>query len=251
MVPPKVAGERVKMRKIIFSLLAVLFLMSGTALGATTCLNQTSTGNPYSCSSGGNCTWWAWKMARENWGDPLLKWGDAKLWADGARKANYTVDTTPTVGAVAVNTTVYSAAAGYITGHVAYVVKVDGDYVYVSEMNYGSGTINYAKQYRKTWFQWYIHSKPRPVITSISPNPRFWSWGDISYMVYGRNLSYNERVKICWPSGGCTVLSGAQVPSSDPYFFMMLVTIGQQGMWSITAINNDNRESVPYLFYIW
>jgi surface antigen len=241
------------MRKILFvvSIFTVLLVGQATVLADNSCLGQTSVGNPYSCFGKGNCVWWGWKMAKDNWGDPLQKWGDAKYWADGARRAMYTVDSTPAVNTLAVNTTVYSAAAGYITGHVAYVVGMDSTYVYVSEMNYGSGTINYWKRYPRTWFNWYIHPKPRPAITGISPNPRFWSWGDISYVVYGSNLSYGERARVCWPSGGCTVLSGAQVPSSDPYFFMMLVTIGQRGWWSVTAINNDNRESVPYYFYIW
>jgi len=236
---------------IALTLVSILFVASGKAAAEDNCLGQSSPGNPYNCFGNGNCPWWAWKMAKDNWGDPLRKWGDAKYWADGARNAGYTVDTTPAVNAIAVNPYVFSPAAGYTTGHVAYVVNVDSTSVYVSEMNYGSGVIHYWQKYPRNWFTWYIHPKPRPTINSISPNPRFWAWGDVSYLVYGSNLSYNERARICWPSGGCTVLSGAQVPSSDPYFFMMLVTIGQRGMWSITAINNDNRESAPYYFYIW
>ena len=233
------------------SLLILLFATGGTVLAENTCLGQRSEGNPYGCFGNGNCVWWAWKMAKENWGDPLIKWGDARLWADGALRANYKVSSTPARNTLAVNTTVYSAAAGRVTGHVAYVVDLDATYVYVSEMNYNSGVINYRKRYPRNWFQWYIYTKPRPKINWISPEPKFWAWGDLSYMVYGSNLSYNERARICWPSGGCTILSGAQVPSSDPNFFMMLVTIGQSGWWSITAINNDNRESPPYYFYIW
>ncbi|MDX6405801.1 MAG: hypothetical protein QOH70_3256 [Blastocatellia bacterium] len=244
--------KKVKMSLVVMLLTLFVALASAQAvLADDNCLGQSSPGNPYGCFGNGNCVWWGWKMAKDNWGDPLRKWGDAKNWADGARNANYTVDTVPAINTLAVNTYVYSAAAGYITGHVAYVVGMDNTYVYVSEMNYGTGTINYWKKYPKSWFNWYIHPKPRPTINYISPNPKFWSWGDISYMVYGSKLGYNERARICWPSGGCTVLSGAQVPSSDPYYFMMRVTIGQRGWWSVTAINNDNRESVPYWFYIW
>jgi surface antigen len=235
---------------VIISLLSMLFLAHGSARADNSCLSQSSSGNPYGCFGNGNCVWWGWKMAKDNWGDPLLKWGDAKNWADGARNAGYRVDNVPAVNALAVNTYVFSAAAGYITGHVAYVVAMDSSSVYVSEMNYGSGSINYSKKYPKSWFNVYIHPKPRPTINFISPNPRFWSWGDISYVVYGANLSYRERARVCWPSGGCAVLSGAQVPSSDPYFFMTLLTIGQRGWWSVTAINNDNRESAAYYFYI-
>jgi len=158
-------------------------LAYGTARAESSCLNQTSSGNPYGCFGNGNCVWWGWKMAKDNWGAPLPKWGDAKFWADGARDAGYSVNTTPKVNDLAVNTTVFSPAAGRVTGHVAYVQQVDSTYVYVSEMNYATGTINFMKRYPKTWFNWYIHPKPRPVINSISPDPKFWSWGDISYMV--------------------------------------------------------------------
>lgn len=236
---------------ITISFLVVLFLASGSALADDRCLGQSSAGNPYGCFGNGNCVWWAWKMAKDNWGDPLIKWGDARFWADGAMRAGYQVSSSPARNTIAVNTTVFSSGAGRVTGHVAYVVDLDANYVYVSEMNYNSGAINYWKRYPKNWFQYYVYSKPRPRINWISPNPRFWSWGDISYVVYGSNLSYGERARVCWPSGGCTVLSGAQVPSSDSYYFMMLATIGHRGMWSVTAINNDNRESVPYYFYIW
>lgn len=237
--------------------LTVLLLLCATLFGAQTvraedtCMGQSSPGNPYGCYGSGNCVWWAWKMAKENWGDPLAKWGDAKNWADRARDAGYTVSSWPAPNTIAVNTYVYSPGAGYTTGHVAWVRQVDENYVYVSEMNYGSGYINYLKKYPKSWFNWYIYPKPRPTINWISPEPKFWSWGDLDYWVYGSNLGYNERIRICWPSGGCTVLSGAQVPYSDPYQSRMRITVGQRGWWSITAINSDNRESVPYWFYIW
>lgn len=235
-------------------LLAALVSAQKALAGDDSCLGQSSPGNPYWCYGKGNCTWWVWKMAKDNWGDPLGapgKWGDAKYWAGGAQNAGYTISTEPAANTIAVNTTVYSAAAGYTTGHVAYVQRVEGDYVYVSEMNYGSGTINTGKKYSKRWFNWYIYPKPRPWVSYISPNPRFYSWSDLDYWVYGSSFSYGERVRICWPSGGCTVLSGAQIPYSDPYQFKMRVRIGQSGWWSITAINSDGRESPPYYFYIW
>lgn len=249
------------MRKYKVYLTATLLVLTAALSGAqsvragdSTCLGQSSSGNPYWCYTNGNCTWWAWKMAKDNWGDPLLapaKWGDAKNWAAGARNDGYTVSATPAAYTIAVNTTVYSALAGYATGHVAWVERFDGTYVYVSEMNYGTGKINYGKKYPKGWFQYYIYPKPRPRISSISPNPRFYSWGNLDYWVYGANFSYGERNRICWPSGGCTVLSGAQIPYSDPNQFKMRVTIAQTGMWSITAINGDGRESAPFYFYIW
>src|SRR4051794_976438 len=98
-------GEiEMKRTLILVSALLVLLLIQENALAETNCLGQATTGNPYSCFGNGNCVWWAWKMAKDNWGDPLRKWGDAKYWADGARAAGYKVDTTPKVNDLAVNT---------------------------------------------------------------------------------------------------------------------------------------------------
>ena len=47
---------------------------------SNTCAGETSPGNPYCCpgedccQDKGNCVWWAWKMARENWSVGLPNW---------------------------------------------------------------------------------------------------------------------------------------------------------------------------------
>ena len=70
--------------------LLVLATFASTAT-ANQCIGQQSDGNPYACDSGGNCTWWGWKMARDNWGDPLPMWGDAKLRTSAPEGAHVTL----------------------------------------------------------------------------------------------------------------------------------------------------------------
>lgn len=85
-----------------------------------------STSNTYAY---GYCTFWAAKR-REDIGKPIPNnWGDAHTWAIRAIAAKYTVDHTPSVGAIMQTT------AGEL-GHVAFVESVapDGGWT-VSEMN--------------------------------------------------------------------------------------------------------------------
>ncbi len=59
-------------------------------------------------------------------------WGDANTWYYDAKLSGYKVGSAPAAGAIA------WTGAGYY-GHVAYVEKVDGGQVEVSEMNYNGG----------------------------------------------------------------------------------------------------------------
>lgn len=82
----------------------------------------------------GECTWWV-KRKR-----PDLPWfpdrsGEARNWARSAAKAGFVVDDTPEVGAVAVfQPGQYDAGR---SGHVAYVVAVEGDHIVISEAGFG------------------------------------------------------------------------------------------------------------------
>ena len=75
-----------------------------------------------------NCTAFAAYRIASRLGHPELQqhlaaasaWGDAGHWDDAARAAGLTVNTTPTVGAIAVNDV-------HKVGHVAYVNKVYSD----------------------------------------------------------------------------------------------------------------------------
>ena len=102
------------------------------------CGNQTAYGNVYPCcTNGGNCTWWAWKRAKEVWGVNLPNWGNPVTWTNYARNAGYKVSSMPAVNTIAVRA----------YGHVAWVTKIiSSTQIEVSEMNCG----NYASGWR-TW----------------------------------------------------------------------------------------------------
>lgn len=68
----------------------------------------------------GQCTDYASRMA----GTPQ-NWGDAWEWPDNARKAGWEVSRVPSVGAIA-----------QVDNHVAYVEIIQGNGIYVSEMNF-------------------------------------------------------------------------------------------------------------------
>ncbi|MEK7845733.1 MAG: CHAP domain-containing protein, partial [Nitrospinota bacterium] len=81
------------------------------AAGTSSC--GESYGNPYPCcKNGGNCTWWAWKMAKENWRVSLPIWGDAYQWLNNAESSGYQTTPTPEVNSIAVNTTAMATING-------------------------------------------------------------------------------------------------------------------------------------------
>ncbi|MFH1970871.1 MAG: DUF1566 domain-containing protein [Patescibacteria group bacterium] len=104
------------------------------------------TTNPYPCcdnnfnntndSCDGNCTWWVWNKAYENWNQELPRWGNAQDWAQKAELAEvnrHLVSYKPAPNTI---------ACRYVNGqkqygHVAWVedVSQDGLRVTVTEMN--------------------------------------------------------------------------------------------------------------------
>jgi hypothetical protein len=78
----------------------------------------------------GNCTWYV-ATRRSVPGD----WGNAVNWYWAAQAAGYKVGTAPAQGAIA-----WTAVNGVnSSGHVAYVEEVQGNQVYISEMNFDGG----------------------------------------------------------------------------------------------------------------
>lgn len=81
----------------------------------------------------GNCTWYA-KSRRPDLPDNL---GNANTWAIEARKQGWDVSNTPRVGSIAVDENLQP------WGHVMYVERVEGNTVFVTEMNVaGLGVIS-------------------------------------------------------------------------------------------------------------
>ena len=84
-------------------------------------------GGPYGA---GQCTQWAWSKRR----DLPSTLGNANTWAARAAAAGYTVNRTPSAGAI------FQTSSGWY-GHVGYVEAVNGDgSITVTEMNYGYST---------------------------------------------------------------------------------------------------------------
>jgi len=214
------------------------------------CGGQDSPGNPYPCGNGGNCTWWAWRQAKNSWGVSLPGWSHAKTWANSARNAGFPISYEPTVNTIGVNT--WQATGGIVYGHVGWVEAVSGDMVFVSEMYYGSPGVKNTWRHKSYFDAGYISRKSAPAISWMSPSTPYWSWYTQDIWVYGSGFSAGSvRVEVTFPSGTKTILSGAQVPYSDQYQFRMRILIGSSGWWSIRALNNDGARSNLHYFYVY
>lgn len=107
-----------KFKIYIFTLLCILSLEMLTWVRAA--------GNPYKSTGpyGINCTWYTWDKVKNIKGVSLPAWGNAKTWYNSAKSAGFKVGSEPKDNSIVVgNITEY--------GHVAYVEKVSGNYIYV------------------------------------------------------------------------------------------------------------------------
>ncbi|HET8992083.1 MAG TPA: CHAP domain-containing protein, partial [Candidatus Saccharimonadales bacterium] len=79
----------------------------------------------------GNCTWWV-SIRRSQVSEPIPNnWGNAATWAYYAAQQGYTVDHTPSFGAI-----MQISGVDNGLGHVAFVESVDPDGTWhISEMN--------------------------------------------------------------------------------------------------------------------
>ena len=104
------------MKKILF--LIILLINFGPVFAKDNPYNESG---PY----GTNCTWYAWKMAKEKAGVSLSSLGDAKDWYYNAQKKGYLTGNIPKKNSIVV----WSNWTNY--GHVGYVEKVEGNILYV------------------------------------------------------------------------------------------------------------------------
>ncbi|WP_016912678.1 LysM peptidoglycan-binding domain-containing protein [Mammaliicoccus vitulinus] len=95
--------------------------------------SRPSSGGGNNLYTSGQCTYYAFSK-RPDIGNT---WGNANNWANAAAQSGYTVNNSPSAGAI-----LQSTAGGY--GHVAYVDRVNSDgSIQVSEMNYqGVGVVS-------------------------------------------------------------------------------------------------------------
>ena len=86
----------------------------------------------------GDCTWYAFER-RKQLGKPVgNSWGNASNWAGQARSAGYSVNNTPSVGAIIQAHAWTNNAWGM--GHVGVVERINPDgSILISEMNFGTG----------------------------------------------------------------------------------------------------------------
>jgi surface antigen len=119
----------------------------------------------------GQCTSWVAYRLNERSGIAFTnqyggqgRWGDAVRWGHMAKKLGITVNTTPTVGAIAW----YAATTPAPDGHVAYVEKVNSATSFVmSEMNYDADNGFWVHTITKSTGDWpteFIHfTKQAPI----------------------------------------------------------------------------------------
>lgn len=101
------ALHAVGMAQILHLLIGSTLIAFATAASAVDkCGDQTSKGNPLPCcNNGGNCTWWAWRHAKQaGWPVTAIPTGHANTWDEFARAHTkyLNVSTIPSVGAVGV-----------------------------------------------------------------------------------------------------------------------------------------------------
>ena len=110
------------MKKILI-FIALFFSIITTAIAAT---------NPYGKYQDLygvttiRCAWYAWQQAYDNLGVALPGWGNAQTWYNLAAQAGFSVGQVAKANSIAV----WSSSDAY--GHVAYVVSVDSDGVYMT-----------------------------------------------------------------------------------------------------------------------
>lgn len=90
-------------------------------------LNVNAATNPYPETGpyGPNCTWYAWKTAKEKIDITLPNWGNAKDWYNNAQKSGYEVGTTPKANSIVV----WGDWTSY--GHVGYIERVEENIIHV------------------------------------------------------------------------------------------------------------------------
>ncbi len=128
-----VRRKKEAIRKVLVAFFSILIVCS-VALSDKIAVNAAS--NPFSkyLSSGKiNCTWYAWQAAYDRMGVALPMLGNGGQWIDGAKKYGIPYGSVAKPNSIAVWTN--SGA-----GHVAYVTRVEGSYMWVDEGGRGSSS---------------------------------------------------------------------------------------------------------------
>lgn len=227
------------------------------------CGPVTSTGNPFPCKNGGNCTFFAAYKANTVWGNgfsDLPSTRSAKYWADDARANGFPVSSEPGIYTIGVSSTLSA------DGHVAWVIEIAGSNVKVQEMHWGTYGVSERWRPVSTFNRGFIYPKSngsRPSIWSTSPvwwNIRAGNY-DQDIGVIGWNLYAPMIVEVTFPSGGRATLKDAQIRPDWylPYMagcyscqgFWMRATLSARGYWQIKAVASNGQRSDPYWLYVY
>ena len=242
----------------------------------SSCAGQTSPGNPYGCCRAsknardhGNCVWWAWKMAQDEWGINLPNWNIPRTWVAKAKKdSRFSVSSAPAVNAIAVSSkTTVKCSDGKPCGHVAWVTKIiNSSTIEVSEMNCKSGPIGYrTKRYPVTFFNVGFISKkatapstptvtpvPTPQITGVSPNPfpKATNWEKRVLTVSGRD--FQSGAKLEFKIVGTSYVYPDRVPTFvNSNTLTYNISVGPNVYtWTVQVINPNGKSSNVYTFQV-
>ncbi|MGZ5480375.1 MAG: alpha/beta fold hydrolase [Pyrinomonadaceae bacterium] len=88
-----------------------------------------------------------------------------------------------------------------------------------------------------------------PVIFSLNPSSPFVNASDQDVYVSGANFQPNLNVTVNYP-GGSSTLSGTQIQNLTSSSFLMRVTLGVAGSWSIRVNNTDGGQSAFFNFNV-
>jgi len=124
----------------------------------------------------------------------------------------------------------------------------------VSNVNLGSGSwqvyvqTSAGQSARSTAFT--VQAGAQPVITGISPSSLTSKPTDQNVTVFGNNFQQNLTVGVTFPNGGGATLSGTQIQSVTPNSFVMRITLGASGTWSIRVNSPDGGQSGTFNFAV-
>jgi surface antigen len=219
----------------------------------------TSIGNPYSCCAAGDCTWWAWKEAADNWGIHLPPWGNASTWVKDARAAGFIVNAIPAPFTIGVNVTQYDAAIKQTDGHLVwvYAVSSDGQIVYTTAMSCGTVGVNSA-QYPTSYFTngggGFIYPQNHAPAPSISGGPVVVTHSSKNQTLtfYGSNLDKTKVVYVTFPNNaGHAILQGyGQIPFASPNQIELNMTLTTPGKWQLMSIGVNGADSDTFTFTV-
>jgi pimeloyl-ACP methyl ester carboxylesterase len=88
-----------------------------------------------------------------------------------------------------------------------------------------------------------------PIVFSLNPATPFVNANDQDVFVSGANFQPNLNVSVNFPGGNST-LSGTQIQNVTSSSFMMRITLGTAGNWSIRVNNPDGGQSSLFAFSV-